>query len=104
MCINSENSNAWQGLANSLSAQCPTIGKTVCITRGKYKGSEGVVTWHGRDKFYDLRYRTEPQLHMMDMRGREGYNIRVRTYGGDVFFTKANYAEVVMPRDDAEEA
>lgn len=99
--ITPENRDAWQELANSLSAQRPSKGKTVRILEGKHKGKEGKVFFHAIDKWNDAyRYCNEAQAHMRDMAGRFGWRVGVKTPSGETFFTIANNTEVVMPTSD----
>lgn len=94
--INSDNRDAWQQLANDLAAQYPSKGKRVRVTEGKHKGTTGLVVWHGRNKFYDLHYKTDAQLHLMDMAGRAGFRVLVFPGGnGDKFFVDADKVEVI---------
>jgi hypothetical protein len=96
MAINSDNRSAWQDLADHLAPNRPDKGRRVRIERGKYQGKIGLVTWHGPDKFANTRYKSEAQLHLRDMAGREGFRIRVQPdEGGQAFFTNAEYATVL---------
>lgn len=92
--INSDNRDAWQALADSLSGQFPSVGKDVAVYEGKHLGKSGVVKWHGRNRYYSTRYKTPAQLHLMDMRGREGFCVQVETETGEKFFVPAEYVQV----------
>lgn len=94
--INSENRDAWQALADANKEQFPSVGKTVKITDGrKYKGKEGIVIYHGINKFVDRRYWTDAQYHLRDMIGRYGFYVKVKTADNEVFSVPAEYTEVI---------
>lgn len=91
-----ENRDAWQKIADTCKPQFPSRGKTVIVTSGKKQlGVTGVVTWHGVNKFYNIQYKTDAQLGLMDMRGREGSSVRIQPTTGEAFFVVAEYVTVV---------
>lgn len=93
--ITSENRDAWQTLANDLSAQFPSVGKRVRVISGrKHLGKVGIVRWHGPDKFADNRYKSDAQLMLRDLRGRDGFRVRVES-DGEFFFIGADKVEVI---------
>lgn len=96
--ITSDNRAAWQALADSLAPQFPSSGKRVKVNKGKKNlGVTGVVTWHGRDRYYSTRYKSEAQLHLMDMRGRDGFRVKIQPDGdGLAFFVSADNVEVLL--------
>lgn len=94
--ITAENRDSWQTLANGCAAQRPSVGKRVRVVSGrKHLGKEGTVKWHGVNRFYDNSYRTDAQLTLAEMRGREGYRVRVVTDSGEAFFIDAEKIEVI---------
>lgn len=94
--ITSENRTAWQNLANDLSGQFPGRGKTVRVVSGKkHINKTGVVFWHGPDKFANTRYKSDAQLMLRDLSGREGFRIGVETQDGEKFFIAAERVEVI---------
>ena len=93
--INSENKGSWQALANTVSANRPSVGRTVVVTRGKHTGATGVVVWHGLDKFSDaFRYGSDSSHALREMNGTFGYRVKVQPEEGDGFFVRADYVEV----------
>ena len=93
--ITSENRDARQQLADDMSAQFPGVGKRVRVTAGrKHLGRVGIVRWHGPDKFANTYYKSDAQLMLRDLRGRDGFRIRVES-DGEFFFIAADKVEVV---------
>ena len=89
-----ENRAAWQKIADSASAQRPSVGKTVEIVGGrKYKGQVGVVVWHGVDKYSSTQYLSDARLALREINGREGYRVAVKT-ATETFFVPADYTLV----------
>jgi hypothetical protein len=85
----------WQRLADDLSAQRPSVGKRVRVSSGKkFLGRVGIVRWHGPDKYARDYYRTPAQLDLRDLRGRDGFRIRVES-DGESFFVGADQVEVI---------
>jgi hypothetical protein len=72
----------------------------VRIEAGKHEGIVGLVTWHGPDQYASSRYQSEAQLLLRDLKGREGFRIRVQPDKGQAFFTRAEYA-IVLPEPTA---
>lgn len=95
--IRAEDRAAWQALADKLAAQFPSVGKRVRVVAGrKHLGVDGIVTWHGRDRYADTRHLSDAQLHLRDMEGRRGFRIGIRPLnGGPVFFISADSVEVI---------
>jgi len=94
--ITSENRDAWQDLANKLAPQFPSVGKRVCVVSGRnHLNVEGIVFWHGRDKFASTQFKTSAQLMLRDMEGRRGFRIGIKTNDGEKFFVSADCVEVL---------
>ena len=85
----------WQRLADDLSAQRPSVGKRVRVSSGKFRGRVGIVRWHGPDKYARDYYRTPAQLDLRDLRGRDGFRVRVESDDGESFFAGADQVEVI---------
>lgn len=96
--FNADNRDAWQKLIDDLSVNRPSKGKRVRVTSGKHKEKIGYVLWHGHNKFYDVRYKTDAQLHLMDMTGREGFRVQIDV-GGNKFFVDADKVEVLPEKE-----
>ncbi len=92
--VNSDTRNAWQKLADDCKETRPSKGKRVRVTSGKHKGKEGLVTWHGRDKYYSTRYQTTAQLWLRDFMGTHGYRCRIQT-ATESFFVAAEKVEII---------
>ncbi|AND75613.1 hypothetical protein [Nostoc phage A1] len=95
--INSENREAWQVLATTLSNQNPGVGKNVKIVDGrKHKGKTGKVIKHQRDRYSDaFRYGDSATHHLREIKGRYGYVCLIKDDTGSTFWVKAEYTEVV---------
>lgn len=95
--ITSDNRQAWQDLFNKLALNCPSVGKTVCVTGGKkHLGKRGKVCWHGLDQYSTAyRYGSPAQCHYNDAAGRYGWRVGVDT-GTEKFFIAADQVEVVI--------
>ncbi len=95
--ITAENRAEWQSLANTVSDQRPSPGKRVRVTDGKkHLGKEGLVTWHGLDRFVDaFRYASGAQATLREMAGRYGYRVGIKTDDGETFFIRADRVEVL---------
>jgi len=88
--ISEINPESWKNLIDKTEPDRPSVGKRVRITSGKHVGKEGIVTWHGVNKFSNSwRYCTDAQVHLRTLIGREGFRIRVNT-GDEVFFVDAD--------------
>lgn len=81
----------WKDICDKAEANRPSAGKTVKVVSGKHRGTIGLVTWHGRDKFASGRYQSD----LDSVVGREGWRIKITTEDGASFFANAEYAEVV---------
>ena len=92
--LTSISSEQWQRLVDDLSAQRPSVGKRVRVSSGKFLGRVGIVRWHGPDKYARDYYRTPAQLDLRDLRGRDGFRIRVES-DGESFFVGADQVEVI---------
>lgn len=92
--INADTREAWQKLADSLASQYPSVGKHVRVVNGKYTGQHGIVFYHGHDKFYDTHYKSNAQLHLIDMIGRTGFRVGIKS-DHNKFFTSADDVEVI---------
>lgn len=90
----SENRAGWQELADKLAVDRPSKGKRVRVTSGTHKGKEGVVTWHGKDKFASERYYTDALLVAREMFGTSGFRCRVSTEE-EAFFVNADKVEII---------
>lgn len=85
-----------QDFARFVAKDRPSKGRRVLIVRGrKHLNKEGVVFWHGRDKFASDRYMDGNQLAMRDCMGTFGFRIGVQTDDGEKFFCPAHYATLV---------
>jgi hypothetical protein len=92
--MNSNFARGMQTVADNTAAQRPSIGKTVTINTGKYAKLTGIVFWHGVDKFSSTRYKTDAQLMMQEIIGREGYRCGIKLDNGDKVFVKASNVTV----------
>lgn len=96
--INSDTVDFWRQLAKDLEPQRPSPGKQVKVTGGrKHKGKSGIVLRHMRSHFKDYlwQYGSEANLHMRDLRGREGFVILVHPNDGPDFWVDADKVEVI---------
>ncbi len=74
--------NAWKALSEIMSdvaKERPSVGKKVRVIRGKkHLGKEGVVFWHGSDRFQDPnRYADSFQSALRQARGTYFYRVGV---------------------------
>lgn len=92
-----DNRKFWQDLADTLSMDRPSVGKTVRVTGGrKHLSKVGVVVYHGVDKFSDaFRYADEAQTAYREMAGRYGYIVKIKQDDGSTFWIKADSVAVV---------
>ncbi len=85
---------AWDALADmapALVERRPNVGVRVRVIAGKELGAEGVVTWHGRDRFdRSSRYLDDMGRQFVDIRGTRGFRVRVTTDDGEQFFIGAD--------------
>lgn len=95
--INTETWAAWQHIAAEASKTRPSVGCRIRVNDGrKHRGAEGLVVHHMVSRYYDpFRYASEAQAHMREMRGREGYVVRVRPDEGPEFWVRADYVQVL---------
>ena|SRR3990167_243179 len=86
----------WQSIIDQTEPNRPSVGKRVKVIESrKYLGKEGLVTWHGRDKFSDTwRWCSDAQFHLRDLVGRSGFRVRIDT-GSEAFFVNADKVEVI---------
>lgn len=70
-------------------------GAHVVVTCGKNYGKQGVVFWHGRDKFAGREYGGEWSLAVRDMIGKSGFRAGINT-GTEKFFVNADNLEKVF--------
>lgn len=84
---------AWEALREinkEIDCQRPNVGTTVRVIEGKRLGTEGRVTWHGRDQYSSAyRYCDDMQAQMRDVMGKCGFRVRVQTADGSQFFIAA---------------
>jgi hypothetical protein len=91
--INSETKSAWQGIADTVSRQRPSVGRRALVVGGrKLKGEPVTILRHQLDKYVDVfRYGNEASHHVRAMSGRRGFMCLVRTDAGVEKWVKANY-------------
>ena len=70
----------------------PSREKHVLVLYGKYKGKEGLVTWHGLSGFSRPLHKNMWVAHAI---GREGYRVKVKTKFNEEFFVDAEQVEVI---------
>lgn len=89
--------DALQGLINSVAINRPSVGKRVRIVSGrKHLGTEGLVAWHGLDKFSTaFRYASDAQALLRDAQGTWGFRVRIIADSGESFFVSADKVEIV---------
>lgn len=85
-----ENRSAWQEVFSSVEKDRPSVGKRITVVKGKYKGFQGVVVWHGRNKYYDTRYMSGAQIAMMQSMGTDGYRVAIDIDGKRIFIDAKN--------------
>ena len=86
----------WIGLGKFLEEDCPSKGKTVEVKKGKHKGKEGIVFWHGKDRFkYSNQFDTPVTQWAGDLMGIYGFRCGVDSEG-DKFFVNAEYVEIMQ--------
>jgi hypothetical protein len=94
--INADTASMWQKLAGSFDKDRPSPGKMVRVTKGKREGVEGLVIAHQKSRFSDAyRYGSDAHLHMLDLRGRHGWTVRVKPSNGGLFWANADHVEVL---------
>ncbi len=84
---------ALPGIMAKVAEDCPAKGKRVKVIKGqKHNGKEGIVFWHGRDKFVNpFKYSSGLfQGALTEARGTWGYRVGIRTDSGEKFFVKAD--------------
>lgn len=97
---------AWQAFGDIMSGETgektrserPDKGKRVRVIGGvKYKGLEGIVFWHGKDRYsYAGRYDGNAlQASLREARGKYGFRIGIKTDQGEKFFIAADKVETV---------
>lgn len=94
--INEQTADAWTKIAANVEPERPSVGKRVRITKGKRVNVEGVVAEHKRSRFSTAyRYGNDAHMHMLDMRGRRGWTVRLRTDSGENFWADADSTYVL---------
>lgn len=91
--INSETAEAWRQIAADTSAQRPSYGKRVTVTKGKHKGKSGVVMQHKVSRYGSAyRYGSDASHCTLDMIGRDGWCVQIQLDGDryDRFWTGAD--------------
>lgn len=94
-----EHRSAWEDIIARTSIDRPSKGKRVRVTSGrKYKGVEGVVVWHGLDKFSNPhRFYDSAQITMSEIMGRNGYRVKIQPDNGQPFYVSADWVVVLEP-------
>lgn len=88
---------SWNKLSENVEPARPSVGKMVEVVKGrKHKGKAGEVVWHGENRYFDWKYYSSAQITLMQMQGRSGYRVRVKTYDGEMFYVNADYVEVLQ--------
>lgn len=86
----------WGGMkvvAENASAQRPSVGKRVIITKGlkRHLNKEGVVFWHAWDRHnYPTRYMNPAQITLTEIIGRYGWKVGITLEGGEHVFCSAD--------------
>lgn len=81
------------GIAADLAAERPSVGRKVQVqARGKHYGNEGVVFWHGENRFTPYAHRHENAMSgtLRQAEGKFGYRVGVRCDDGSKFFIDAH--------------
>jgi hypothetical protein len=87
----------WKEIGKVLSeavSNAPAKGKLVRVAKGKYKGVIGVITWHGKDKYYNDRYRSGLSAMLSNAIGITGYRCRIQPEDGEAFFTACENLDI----------
>ncbi len=94
-----------QSFADFMARDRPFKGTNIRIFKGrKHKGKEGVVFWHGEDRYAKSWGDSNQQMarHIM---GRFGFRVGVETEDGEKFFAPAEYTMIIRPiAEDEKEA
>lgn len=92
-----ENASAWQSLFDSVSKDRPSVGKRVRVAKGrKHLGIEGVVVWHGVNRYANTRYLSDAQQAMRDAMGTFGYRVGIQPDDGtEKFYVDADKVEII---------
>ena len=94
-----------QNFATFMSRERPFKGAGVRIFKGrKHKGKEGIVFWHGLDKFANtFRYGSPNSQALAEVQGRHGYRVGIETEDGEKFFVPAEYTTILHSPEKREE-
>lgn len=89
-CITRENAPALQSLFRSANMEKPNEGCIVKVLSGKHVGKIGIVKKHMHSRYENpYRYGNEMSHHMLDARGRSGYEVLIQN-DNESFWVKAN--------------
>jgi hypothetical protein len=87
---------AWSALKSlsidpTITERRPTVGRRVRVIEGKKLGAVGTVQWHGQTQYTlrAYRYCDSMQAHMLDLMGRHGFRVKIRSDEGETFFLDA---------------
>ena len=92
-----DNKEMWKKFVKENEPQRPSVSKRVIVIQGrKHKNKEGLVFWHGRDKYSNNQYGSAASDALRDIIGRDGWRVGIETYEGERFFVNADYVEVQL--------
>ncbi len=94
--LSDDGKNAFQEILTKAIVDAPTKGKNVIVQYSrKHSGKQGIVFWHGKDKFSKVKSDNFLQQALHDIVGKYGFRVGVLTADGERFFIPAENVVVI---------